>query len=137
MRRRCAGLAATIFAVLGAIHIYWAAGGRVGRHVAIPERAGTKAFEPGPGMTQAVAAGLFAASGVMLTRAGTVRLLPVPVAKLGASVLALLFAARAIGDFNLVGFSKRTRGTTFATWDDRLFSPLCAVLSVLCLGASR
>ncbi len=36
---------------------------------------------------------------------------------------------RAVGDFRLVGFFTRTRGTVFARLDTPVFSPLCLVLS--------
>jgi hypothetical protein len=39
-------------------------------------------------------------------------------------VLAALFGARAIGERRYVGFFKRVRGTAFAWWDTRVFSPL-------------
>jgi hypothetical protein len=45
-------------------------------------------------------------------------------------VLAVLFGGRAIGERRYVGFFKRVRGTTFAWWDTRVFSPLCAALSL-------
>ena len=38
------------------------------------------------------------------------------------------FLARAIGDFRLVGFTKRVRGTRFAELDTRLLSPLCVCI---------
>jgi hypothetical protein len=44
--------------------------------------------------------------------------------------LALLFLARAIGDFRLVGFFKRLRGTRFASLDTRYYSPLCLGLAL-------
>ena len=137
LSRLCAGINAAIFAALGALHVYWAAGGQSGKAVTVPERGGRPAFDPGPPMTLAVAGGLFAACGVVLTRAGSLRLMPAHISRLGAVVLALLFAARAIGNFSTVGFSKRVRGTSFATWDDRLFSPLCGLVSSLSFGASR
>ena len=42
--------------------------------------------------------------------------------------MALVFLARAVGDFPLVGFFKPDNGTAFATWDTWLYSPLCVVL---------
>ncbi len=136
MRKSCATLAAFIFMALGAIHVYWATGDRFGAAAVIPERAGRPSFTPGPKSTLAVAGGLFAASAVMVDRSGSVRLMPGKVSRLGTLTLALLFAGRAIGNFSTVGFTKRVRGTKFATLDDRVYSPLCALLSALSLGAS-
>ena len=51
-----------------------------------------------------------------------------------AGLLAFVFAARAIGDFNYVGFFKRVKGSRFAKRDTYLYSPLCVVLAAL-IGA--
>ena len=47
--------------------------------------------------------------------------------------LAAIFVLRALGDFQYVGFSKRIRGTQFAHWDDRIFSPLCLLIAACML----
>jgi hypothetical protein len=49
-----------------------------------------------------------------------------------ASAVATVFAAflRSVGDFRLVGFFKRVRGTRFARYDSLLFSPLSLALGV-------
>jgi hypothetical protein len=44
-------------------------------------------------------------------------------------ILGFAFLMRAVGAGGLVGFTKRVRGTSFARWDTRLFSPLCLALS--------
>jgi hypothetical protein len=44
--------------------------------------------------------------------------------------LALIFSARAIGEFRLVGFFKRVHGSAFARLDSLVFSPLCLLLAV-------
>jgi len=43
----------------------------------------------------------------------------------------IVFAARAVGDFKYMGFFKSVKGTKFALWDTRMYSPLNVVLSVL------
>ena len=80
-------------------------------------------------MTLGVAAALFVAALLVLARVGLVA------GALGTSLfvwptllLGVVFIARAVGEFNLVGFFKRVRGTTFARWDTRVFSPLCIIL---------
>lgn len=47
-----------------------------------------------------------------------------------ATVLGAVFVLRSIGDFRLVGFFKSVRGTGFAAWDTRLYSPLCLLLGL-------
>ncbi len=44
-------------------------------------------------------------------------------------ILGVAFLVRAVGEGRLVGFTKRVRGTSFARWDTRLFSPLCLAIS--------
>jgi len=133
-----AAVAAAIFAVLGAIHVYWALGGRRGAAVSFPDawRAGpahapARRLRPTPLATLAVALALFAAAGVLLGRAAALAFLPGWVYRAGTWALALLFLARAMGDFRTVGFFKTRRGSPFATWDTRLFSPLCLGIAAL------
>ena len=44
--------------------------------------------------------------------------------------LALGLLARAIGEFNYVGFFKRVRGSRFARLDTLVYSPLCLLLAI-------
>lgn len=98
--------------------------------VAIPEIEGKRAFSPSTFATLAVALGLFAASGVALVRGFSLfSSLPGVASHWASAFLGVLFLARAVGDFRIAGFFKRVRGTPFATWDTRLFSPLCAALA--------
>jgi hypothetical protein len=139
----CAGIAvAAIFAALSLLHVYWALGGTVGLQAAIPERRLTrgdpahdttvaKAFQPTVAMTLLVAGGLAAVSALVSLRAG----LFAPAKthwslQCCLAVIALILIARAVGDLNLVGFFKKTKGTRFATLDSRLYSPLCVVLAL-------
>ncbi len=117
---------------LSALHVYWALGGRFSSAAAVPEVHGAPAFTPGPVATLAVALLLMAAA---LVCAGEGELGGIPksgLTRLGVWVLAVLFALRAVGDFRLVGFFKRVRGTRFAVLDSRVYSPLCAAISALC-----
>jgi hypothetical protein len=143
-------LDAALFAVLGAVHVYWAAGGQWGAAAAFPDEwrkpltgpsvgRGLGLHRPTPLGTLAVALALFAAAGVMLGRVGALPgvpwlppwVFPQVVFTLGTWVLAALFLARAIGDFRTIGLFKQRRGTVFATWDTRLFSPLCLGIAAL------
>ena len=126
------------FVVLGLIHLYWAAGGRIGRGSAIPQVGNKPSFLPGTIATIAVALALFGAAAVVALRSGV---LPDPalvfLAMIGCWVLATTLALRAIGDFRLVGFFKRVRGTPFARADSLFYSPLCAVLAALVAVVAR
>jgi hypothetical protein len=137
-------LDATVFALLGIVHVYWACGGTWGTAAAFPDqwrkrepaagkRLRLRMHPPTPRATVAVAFALFSAAAVMLGRVGWLPFLPwrplwtFPqwIFTLGAWVLSVLFTARAIGDFRTIGLFKSYREGRFAWWDTRLFSPLC------------
>ena len=84
-------------------------------------------------MTLLVALGLLLMAGMILWRAGEIRLsLPFDIARYSVPLMAALFLARAIGDFRYVGWSKRVRGTRFARLDDMFYAPLCLTLAICC-----
>lgn len=131
----------TVFALLGLVHVYWALGGRRGLAAALPqlpvppgrqqpgEPAQRNAFTPSPAATLAVAAALLGVALLVALRGGLFGA-PVPHAavRLVLGAAALAFFARAVGDFRLVGFFKRVKGSTFARMDSRVYSPLCVLL---------
>jgi uncharacterized protein DUF3995 len=120
--------------LLGALHVFWALGGRLGYVSAIPEVNGQRAFTPSAAAAFAVAAGLFVASFLVLGRAGVFNsILPAALFKWPVFIMGLVFLVRAVGEFRLVGFFKRVRGTSFARWDTWLFSPLCLGISLAAL----
>lgn len=124
----CASLALVVL-----FHLYWASGGRKGADLVIPARKndGSKLFEPTALATLVVAAFLAA----MALLAASAWMTP-PVVISGRTITWLqmgagaIFVARAIGDFHYIGFSKRVRGTVFAWWDDRLFSPFVLMIGI-------
>lgn len=126
-----AAIAATTLGALAAVHLYWAAGGRVGWDAAIPMRNGEPLLRPGRGITLLVALGLATLAVLVLWRDGALTLpLPFGIARIATPLVALVFLARAIGDFRIVGWSKRLRGSRFARLDDILYSPLCLTLAL-------
>lgn len=134
----CLGVGVAVaFAAMALLHIYWAAGGRRGRAVAVPVARGGRLFNPSALGTLAVAAALFSAMLIILGRLG-VWAAPLPgwVFDWGTWGVALAFLARAVGDFRYVGFFKRVRGTAFARWDTRLFSPLCLFISLSAIAVA-
>jgi len=117
---------ALVFALLGALHVFWALGGRLGFGVAVPEVDGQRAFTPTPAATLAVALALFLGSALVLGRAGVFgSLVPAALFRWPVLIMGFVFLVRAVGEFRLVGLFKRVRGTSFARWDTWLFSPLC------------
>jgi hypothetical protein len=127
--------AAVVFFGIAAMHLYWAAGGRVGAAAAVPERSGRPVFTPRPPATVAAGLAFALAGGIVLARA-SVWELPVVFDRLvgvATWAIGLIFLLRAIGDFRLVGFFKRVRGTRFATLDTRAYSPLALAVAVAVL----
>jgi hypothetical protein len=128
-------LAVGVLAGLGLLHLYWAVRGSGGSARFLPEVGGRPAFRPTPLTTLAVAALLFTAALLAFGRLagwGSPRYAwPFTVGTWGVAVAFLL---RAIGNFGTVGFFKRVRGTTFARWDTRLFSPLCLGIALALIG---
>lgn len=124
-----------VFVALAAVHFYWAAGGRVAIQGTLPAVGNQPLFEPGPLATAAVGCALVAAAIISALRGGLLSLdLPAWLSDLGTWVIALIFAARAIGEFQYVGFFKRVRGTVFARRDSLFYSPLCVLISALSVG---
>jgi fatty acid desaturase len=112
-----APITAAVFAFLALLHFYWAARGVDANSAAIPQVDGKPAFKPTKAATAAVGLVLLATSAIVLLQVQ-------PLIAGAAAVLVL----RAIGDFRLVGFFKRVRGSRFARLDTLLYSPLCLVL---------
>ncbi len=120
---------------LAVVHLYWAAGGGAGATGAVPEVDGEPAFVPRTIDTLAVALALTLGALVVLGRASLWQ--PGWAAPLvfrgGVWLLTVVFLFRSIGDFRLVGFFKRVRGTRFARRDTLIYSPICFVLGVALL----
>jgi len=120
-----------VFGLLSLLHLYWAFGGEVGTQKAIPKIDGKPAFVPSKFITIIVALAL-AICGVVALILGFSSQVSIVflqyVIYLGW-FLASVFFLRAIGDFNLVGFFKKIKGSEFAKYDTLLYSPLCLVQS--------
>ncbi|QUJ70217.1 DUF3995 domain-containing protein (plasmid) [Photobacterium sp. GJ3] len=112
------------------IHVYWAFGGRKGIFNAIPVEGGERSFTPGAFITFVVAFGLFLFSILSLSLVGMIQLPRFVTHYLSAAgfIVSGIFFLRSLGDFRLVGFSKKVKGSAFATWDSWVYSPLCLLL---------
>ncbi len=97
---------------------------------AIPEIDGRPAFRPSRAATLMVAVGLFAAAYVIALVGHIVGGPLWRAPRFLAFGLTLRFLARALGDFRLVGFSKRVRSSRFARLDTAFYSPLCLCLAL-------
>ena len=129
--------ALAIIAFATAFHLHWAFGGRIGYAVSLPQRpdgAPVMAhrlpwWRPAAG---AVALGLVALALLLLAHAGRLPL-PLHTGLTRAALLAvgIAFVARAIVPNRYVGFFKSLRGTRWARYDTRLYSPLFLLLGGL------
>jgi hypothetical protein len=121
---------ALVLVGLSLLHIYWAVAGGTGAGV-VPEVNGAPVFHPGRAATWLVAAAL-ASAGLLVWEAGGAgpEVIPRAIARWGAGIVAVVFLARAIGDFHLVGFFKRVRATRFGYLDTRVYSPLCVAIGL-------
>ncbi|MBI4749951.1 MAG: DUF3995 domain-containing protein [Acidobacteria bacterium] len=121
-----------IFLFISGMHVFWAFGGRIGGMAAIPEINGKPSFSPTAGMTLLVAFAFVCAALLVAGTSGILKL-PVPhaVLKWLTYLMALVFLARSIGEFRLVGFFKQIRGTPFAEMDTFFYSPLCLGIAIV------
>ncbi len=124
-------LLALIFMILAVIHFYWAGGGQWGFRSALPtDIDGGLLLQPTAIDSLIVGLG-FTAFGLTYLfhsypfRSGLIR----RARNIALWLIPLIFLARAIGDFQYVGFFKKVKATDFAQMDTMLFSPLC-----LCIG---
>ena len=121
----------TFLVILAGLHLYWAFGGMRGKMAAIPQVNGFPAFLPSSGATFVVALFLSSCAILVASDSGIIPLvLPRVIESWLMYGLSLGFALRAIGDFRLVGFFKRVRGSRFAKLDTFVFSPFCVVLAI-------
>ena len=131
MLRNLALLLALIFAVLGLLHFYWAAGGSLGGGAAIPSMAGERLFTPSAFASTTVGLLLLLGMYAFVGRIGYLTFgFPGWLFRLGTAVIAVLFMLRAIGEFRYVGFFKSIKDSEFASWDTYIFSPLCLFIAV-------
>ena len=135
MMARVVGIvAAAVLLGLGALHVYWAGGGRWGTDVTVPTRDGNRVFVPSSAATLMVAMLFCAAALVILGRLGLWgKWLPRWPFVAGAWTLVVVFAARVVGDLRWFGLFKRTTGTQFSWWDTWLYIPLSGLLAMAAL----
>jgi hypothetical protein len=114
-----------IFAALCLLHLYWGFGGQWARDKVNPT-------VDGKPLLRINIVSCLAAAWIFFLLAA------VPVVSMKPALrrwlligMALVFAGRAIGDFKYVGFFKSIKGTTFAHWDTRVYSPLNVLIAAL------
>ncbi|MBB5362453.1 DUF3995 domain-containing protein [Deinococcus humi] len=117
--------AALLTGTIASVHVYWAAGGKVGLTAALPEAdGGGPLFMPSPVMTLGVAAGLAGMSAAALDATS-------PRMRWPLRLTTLVFLLRAVGDGRTVGLTRQRTESRFARNDARLYTPLCLCLTAL------
>jgi len=121
------------FFTISIIHIYWGLGGKWGTKAAIPTTAAKAAlFKPGPISCFTVALTILGFGILVLNKTKLISLnLPHLIIDYGLYALALIFILRAIGDFKYIGFTRKINNTLFARMDQKYYSPLCLLISIL------
>ena len=125
----------SVFLLLSIFHMYWSLGGRWGKDDAVPARSDNrKVFVPGRLLTFIIALGLLATGFFLLLAAGFWYL---PVApsfyKRGIWMIAVIFLARAVGDFKYTGFFKTVTATRFGKKDTKYYTPLSFMIGLLAI----
>jgi hypothetical protein len=122
-----------VFLGLSALHVYWAVGGQRGTEAVIPTVEGRRTLNPSSLATIGIAVAFAAAAAITIGSTGVLNsVVPAWLIRAGLAVLSLLFGLRAVGDFRLIGFTKKVKGTRFSRLDTQVFSPLCVGLAAAC-----
>lgn len=133
-------LSALGLGLVAILHLYWAAGGRFLADEAMPELRGEKSldqdgkswqfelwsFNPSATLTVGIALILGGMATVVFFQANS----PNSFSFYGTIVIAAIMTLRSIGDFKYVGFTKTFRASTFAKYDDKLFTPFVAFIAL-------
>jgi hypothetical protein len=124
---------AFIFLLLSRLHFYWLFGGKWGMNSVVPtkEKSANKLFTPSAFSTVVVAVGLLVFGLIELGNIGIFSDgMDLKYFRWGNLLIAFIFLARAVGDFNYVGFFKKVKGTVFAKNDSRYYVPLCLFIAI-------
>ncbi|MFD0710307.1 DUF3995 domain-containing protein [Paenibacillus sp. GCM10027626] len=126
-----ASFAAILLFGISLLHIYWAFGGKWGKHAVIPEQGGQRVFTPGVPATLLIAVLVSAAGMLLLLEAGLFTLFSGGefIIRSGSWICAAAFSLRVVGEFNYFGIFKKKQMTSFSRMDSYLYIPLCAFLS--------
>ena len=119
--------------IMGVFHFYWVLGGKVGLDKALPTKDGKLLLNPNKILTAIVGIGLigFAYIAYVLQFNDLSKMEYAQYYINIGWILSLIFIIRAIGEFNAVDFFKKIKGTPFALYDTKFFSPLSLVLGII------
>ena len=121
-----------VFFLLGALHFYWAVGGKWATDVVVPTKpTSEKLFNTSALSCVIVGSGLWLMSFVHVANAGLIfKGSDFTIFRYCTLAIAIIFLVRFMGDFKWVGLFKKVKGTSFAKNDALYYSPLCLFLSI-------
>lgn len=124
-----------ILVLISLLHVYWAYGGKWGADAAHPTtRDGEYVINPGKRATLIVAFGLAVFALITLGNFGWFDgVINRKYIDSGTWLITVIFLLRAVGEFNYVGFFKKTTQTVFARNDTKFYSPLCVLIGMISL----
>lgn len=124
---------ALVFLLFGGIHFYWVCGGKWSLEKVIPTKTNDLNTKPIPKFATIIVGLVFLFfSLIYVIKSGLISIqIPKWITSYSYYGIPTLFLLRAIGDFKYVGFFKSITTTTFATWDKKLFAPLCLLIAII------
>ncbi|MCR9286268.1 DUF3995 domain-containing protein [Saprospiraceae bacterium] len=133
MQSLISSLVIGILLFLSLLHFYWVTGRQWSLHDALPQDDSGKAiFQPSRIASFMVGLGLLSMSFFFAVESQWIHFfMPKYVLKYAPFIIGGIFILRSIGDFNYVGFFKKSRNTRFAQKDTKFYSPLCLLLGLL------
>jgi hypothetical protein len=120
------------FFLLGALHFYWAVGGKWATDVVVPVNStGEKLFNTSALSCVIVGSGLWLFAFVNVVNARLIFVnTTLPLIHYATLAMGIVFLVRFVGDFKWVGIFKKVKDTSFAKNDRLYYSPLCLFLSI-------
>lgn len=130
----------SVLIALTAFHFFWLFGGKTGLKFAFPQNSKNKKklYKPGNITLIFTVAVLAMMTWICLAQTGSFNsILDSEYIKWGNRGTAIIFVARAIGNFRYVGFSKTFKEGQFAQLDTYVYSPLCVIVALCAVVSSN
>jgi hypothetical protein len=121
-----------VFFLLGALHFYWAVGGKWATDEVVPTKpTGEKLFNTSALSCVIVGSGLWLFAFVHVVNARLIFVnTTLPVIHYVTLAMGIVFLVRFVGDFKWVGIFKKVKDTSFGKNDTLYYAPLCLFLSL-------
>lgn len=130
----------SVLIALTAFHLFWLLGGNTGLKFAFPQNSKhkKKLYRPGKLALAFTVALLATMTWLCIAQTGSFNpIFDSQTVKWGNRGTAIIFIARAIGNFRYVGFSKTFKEGQFAQLDTYVYSPLCVLVALSAIISSN